>query len=533
MNDTERLLLRWKGSTLSVSGENYTRSVKLSVFLDPASSGLGILDGDGEEARFLLKSAQIGSPFLPPSNSPEQYRLLQYWLHVCDTEHCHEKGEIEEQPTLEMPTRLVYVGNSQLRLQTTNSSHVRYTALSHRWGNGPPFRTLDSNLNELRHRIPFGLLPKNFQDAIYLTRALGLSYLWIDSLCIIQENEEDWRREAARMGQVFSNAYCAIAASSATSSVEGFLSRPDRPPLFSTLLGPQNTRVFVSECLENFHRDVETAPLNTRGWVFQERALSRRTLHFTKNQVYWECGNGVHSERLIKLTNPHAALLGDSYFPESILSFYKDGRQTLFQVLYKLYSTLDFTHIADHAIAITGLEQRLVQTFNTRGSFGVFERYLQRSLLWHRRGGSYLKRIVFPNNRLVPSWSWMAYKGPIDYMNVPFGAVDWYLSPEAFFDTEGAHSGVRPTLMVASNALILSEEAGDRVRFDEDLPAQERDLRCIVVGKNKTLDRHVETTWYALLISENAKEAGSYRRAGVGWLQDRHLGSDQRQVELR
>ncbi|KAH6682180.1 hypothetical protein F5X68DRAFT_172126 [Plectosphaerella plurivora] len=528
LDDTEELVCRWKGPELRVSDANDTRSSKLAVFLDPTSFLPGFLNGSGE---FLLKSFQIGFPTLPPSNSTEQYKLLRYWLNVCDTEHHHERGRNEEQQSLEMPTRLVYVGDSQLRLETSNHSHVRYTALSHRWGDGPPFCTLSSNLDELRKKIPFELLPRNFQDAICVTRALRLSYLWIDSLCIIQENEEDWRREAARMGQVFSNAYCAIAASSATSSVQGFLSRPEQPPLFATLSGPENTRLFVSECLENFHHDVESAPLNTRGWVFQERVLSRRTLHFTKNQVYWECGNGVHSERLIKLTNPHAALLGDSKFPESILPFHKDGRQTLFQVLYRLYSTLDFTHIADHAVAITGLEQRLVQTFNTRGSFGLFERYFQRSLLWHRRGGSFLERIVFPNNRPVPSWSWMAYKGPIDYMDAPFGAVDWCLSSEAFFDAQEAQSGIRPTPTVKSSALMLSQaETVGRLRLDEDLIPQGDDLRCVVVGKNKTLDEHGDRTWYVLVISEDPKHTGRYRRAGVGWLSGRHIGYDERQL---
>jgi heterokaryon incompatibility protein (HET) len=313
----------WEGAKLRISCQDETRYLELATFLEPPSAGLAFFDGDEEIAKhqaWLLKSAQLGHPSLPPPGSPEQYKLLRYWLQLCDTHHDHGRSRSQQEHNLRMPTRLIYMGRSELRLETSHSSSVRYAALSHRWGDGPPFCTLDSNLDELCREIPFELLPRNFQDAIRVTRSLGLSYLWIDSLCIIQKNEEDWNREAARMGDVFSNAYCTIAASSATSSVQGFLSRPHQLPLFATLPGPGSARFHVSECLEDFHRDVETAPLNTRGWVFQERALSRRTLHFTSNQVYWECGNGVHSERLIKLTKYVLCPERLTYFPLTLNS---------------------------------------------------------------------------------------------------------------------------------------------------------------------------------------------------------------------
>ena len=132
-----------------------------------------------------------------------------------------------------------------------------------------------------------------FQDAVKVTRELGKRYLWIDSLCIIQDSEEDWKKESRKMENVFENAYCTIAAASAKDSNEGFL---DWPPaqaqyvkIYSSLYGP----VYICTTLDDFRRDVENGPLNQRAWVLQERALSRRTIHFTTGQTYWECGYRV------------------------------------------------------------------------------------------------------------------------------------------------------------------------------------------------------------------------------------------------
>jgi hypothetical protein len=136
-------------------------------------------------------------------------------------------------------------------------------------------------------------LPQTFLDAVIITRKLGVKYLWIDSLCILQkfedgdsESKEDWNTESKLMEQVFSSAYFTIAASCADHRFHGFL-KPRTPRQFITM---------TAEVINNFDRDVEQGELNKRGWVLQERALSRRTIHFTQTQTYWECGEGVWCE---------------------------------------------------------------------------------------------------------------------------------------------------------------------------------------------------------------------------------------------
>lgn len=140
-----------------------------------------------------------------------------------------------------------------------------------------------------------------FQDAIVTTRKLGLEYLWIDSICIIQGEGGDFHREAKRMEDVFSSAFCVIAASSAQGQHDGFLNRPRQNRECLTFEHEGLPPLYVSRFMDDFNNDVLESPLSKRGWVLQERALARRTIYFTDSQTYWECGRGVRSEMLTKM----------------------------------------------------------------------------------------------------------------------------------------------------------------------------------------------------------------------------------------
>lgn len=207
-----------------------------------------------------------------------------------------------------MPTRVIDIGMSatdKLRLVRTGAHiRARYTALSHCWGNiteSEKFRAKKGNMAEISREINHNRLPRTFRHAIKVTRELGVRYLWIDSICIIQDDPEDWATESHKMETVFSSAYCTIAASSARSSVDGFLKKGRVPRSCVIHRSPAAGTLFLAPSIDDFQKDVEESILNTRGWVFQERALSRRTIFFTSNQVYWECGHGVRCETLSTL----------------------------------------------------------------------------------------------------------------------------------------------------------------------------------------------------------------------------------------
>jgi hypothetical protein len=239
----------------------------------------------------------IGLATLPDVGSPQQFALLKTMMQQCDTTH-QACQPLETQ--LAPPTRLISLDDPVHLIVTSQNESYKYTALSHCWGvlsESERFCTSKDNLATLQQSIGFHLLPRTFQDAILVTRAVGLKYLWIDSLCIIQDDAADWEAEAARMGDVFSAAWCTIAASAAKSSTEGFLHpRPARPCL--TIPGAEGEGLYACPAIDDFHRHVEQSTLNSRGWVLQERVLSRRSIYFTTDQVYWECSEGIFSETL-------------------------------------------------------------------------------------------------------------------------------------------------------------------------------------------------------------------------------------------
>lgn len=121
-------------------------------------------------------------------------------------------------------------------------------------------------------------LPKTFQDAVKVTRGLGIQYLWIDFLCIIQGKGDDWKDESEKMEQVFASAYCTVAATSASDFNAGFLAEQvGHSGIY--VQDHSNRKVYVSKIIANFDDDVEKANLNQRAWVMQERLLSPRTIH--------------------------------------------------------------------------------------------------------------------------------------------------------------------------------------------------------------------------------------------------------------
>jgi hypothetical protein len=237
------------------------------------------------------------------------FKLIQLWLKDCDKNHedCRETQSY-------LPTRLIDVGTMEapqlllLETRVQKPSDLKYIALSHPWGDtekNPPFRTLPNNIggedseNYLKG-IPYDKLPATFKDAVDTTRALKIRHLWIDSICIIQGDGGDFSEEAKHMEDVFSCAYCVLAASQATSQHSGFLKdQPQREYL--TFRRGTEKPFYVCQHVDDFSHDVLEGSLNGRGWVLQERALARRTVFFTENQTYFECGKGVRCQTLTKM----------------------------------------------------------------------------------------------------------------------------------------------------------------------------------------------------------------------------------------
>lgn len=197
------------------------------------------------------------------------------------------------------PHRLLQVIGSEVRLRHTSGFYknvdpnLRYVCLSHCWGSSHVLRTTTSNLEMHCNGIPWESLPKSFQDAITFCRFLGVEYLWIDSLCIIQDSTDDWHAQAKEMESIYRGAYFTIAATGARDSTFGlFVDTED-----CGIQGAWGT-IFSRKLIEQ-HLDGINAtlfPLLTRGWVYQERLLSRRILHFGPHELFWECYRSINCE---------------------------------------------------------------------------------------------------------------------------------------------------------------------------------------------------------------------------------------------
>lgn len=239
------------------------------------------------------------------------FTLIKNWMKERLSEH-RESCPYNENSAL--PTRIVDVGlptsrgpYSGIRVVEPRETGI-WVSLSHCWGSRGHFITTSTNLMARRRFIDFHELPRTFQDAFTVTRRLGFRYLWIDSLCIIQDNHQYWAQEAARMHLYYKNAALTIAVNFAAGDDEGFLhiQRSNEPTLaVLPITSPQGQhssgvisfprsqpdRVFVRKARERIKE-----PLDTRGWTLQEIILSPRTIHYTSRELRWECQRRVAFE---------------------------------------------------------------------------------------------------------------------------------------------------------------------------------------------------------------------------------------------
>lgn len=195
------------------------------------------------------------------------------------------------------PTRLLDIGLEgnkwwKLCLSEDFSSPPNYITLSYRWGSSPSITLSHSNIEEFRRGKLISDLPRTFRDSVVVARRFSIRYLWIDSLCILQDSSEDWKKEFSTMRHVYTNASCNISATASIGPQGGLFrqrkSEDIQPGLFKTQT--DSTEKWYLMCDSAYwDRHVSNTPLHRRGWVFQERLLSPRVLHFTEKQIFWEC----------------------------------------------------------------------------------------------------------------------------------------------------------------------------------------------------------------------------------------------------
>ncbi|KAI9052649.1 hypothetical protein LZ554_003988 [Drepanopeziza brunnea f. sp. 'monogermtubi'] len=241
------------------------------------------------------------SPVLPHDTlqiSPKSeliFSMISNWLSTCSASHqnCHPTA-----PST-LPRRVINVGSApesrDPHLWVTAGELGSYAALSYRWGTSPTLTTTTHNLAAHTQGIPLEDFPATLRDAILVCRALGLQYLWVDALCIIQDSAQDWAEQAGQMAGIYQNAQLTISADSAESSGAGFLA--DRSPQAIRSCSYPQVGMTVHPDIADVFAVVDAGGLSRRGWVLQERVFSRRVVHWTRFEVGWQCHEMQASER--------------------------------------------------------------------------------------------------------------------------------------------------------------------------------------------------------------------------------------------
>ena len=340
--------------------------------------------------------------------------LLSEWLTICIDRHqdCAQQAS-------PLPSRVIDVGigGSLVFLYIASRESASYTALSHCWGKAPIARTTEDNYLSRQKGILLADLPQTFCDAIMVTRGLGIRYLWIDSLCIIQDSESDWQSESGNMAAIYSNAYIVIGADRSADCNGGFLDPASRKLSESEPFGTIENRdgsisTIYARAKDALHEDIcdirghASIPLSKRAWTLQEQLLSSRMVHFTDSELIWECGTKLCCECMEierqKIDYGNARLK----FRNSLLSKDPEARFEIWWRILASYCRRDITYETDLLPALSGIATQMQQHGAGDYLAGIWRDNLPLALLWDG-GGEFSERII-PYR--APTWSWASLR---------------------------------------------------------------------------------------------------------------------------
>jgi hypothetical protein len=354
-----------------------------------------------------------------PIRSADDPTSLLDWISRCDTSHpkCGMSSQTEALPAF-APTRLIYVGSNaspELQLRDGNQCLGPYATLSYCWGKEVYNVTTKSNLSASMIGLDISALCKTMYEAVIVTRNLQLKYIWIDALCIIQDDLEDWEREALSMSDVFSQSAITIAATSSTDSQGGlFFPRSTEPSaqLLWTVSDecPPERISFRSHDDMRYYSLVDRGPLNQRGWVFQERLLSKRIVHFTSDRLFWECQQTALEEGLTKSSTPDRRPMREFHLANlrrrTGSSEDRHWMDDCWRSVVEYYTRTQLTYKNDRLPTLAGLAKTWAKSSDDRYVAGCWQRNLALHLLW-----SVLSRTESTELLQRPSWSWTSFDG--------------------------------------------------------------------------------------------------------------------------
>ncbi|KAI0191451.1 heterokaryon incompatibility protein-domain-containing protein [Xylaria flabelliformis] len=365
--------------------------------------------------------------------SPSRLAIIRAWRNLCKDKH-EKCGDTTNVP---LPTRVLEITredgraeNVMVRLVETNGARGEYFALSHRWGDPScqPLRTLKGNIEHFKEGIAMESLPRSFRDAITVTDKLGVRFLWIDSLCIVQDDKDDWAVEGARMTEVYSNASITIAAANADNSTAGFLragdlESSDEGHALKVKISDIEGLVYVRR---RQHRkrgldggamfgNTSWSPeldsvLHSRAWCFQEQILPPRLLEFLQHEVVWTCCT------MTKCECRGGAFERPGYDRVQLRQLHQQPIEQVKDAWYQCvtyYSSRNLTYFSDRFPAVSGVarffgENVFAEHFERVDYIaGLWSDSMIDDLQWMVMArGPDVQEYDHSQSEVAPSWSW-------------------------------------------------------------------------------------------------------------------------------
>jgi len=361
------------------------------------------------------------------TGSSDCLRQVSDWYNYCVQNHAACSKNISE--TTFCPTRLLDLSfeEDKVLLVELNSSavDVPYMTLSHCWGKVPLLQHTASTASLLRSGLPIKNLPPTFRDAVNVARGLMCRYLWIDSLCIVQDDPKDWEVQAVLMDEVYSHSLCNIAATGSSNSLGGLFFKRDAASVLPCIFDLKSGTNHSQQPYLIIQRDIRRAalekePLQKRGWVLQERRLPSRLIDFSSKELMWQCRQlqasetfpaGIPSWPYAGQEHSVYKILNRVFTPEddwisnaSIYFYWAD--------IVRDYTTRVLNHSQDKLIAISGIAKQLRKATRSEYVAGLWREALPQQLLWYvpNTDSGDTQRV---QKYRAPSWSWAAIDGAV------------------------------------------------------------------------------------------------------------------------
>ncbi|KAF5562339.1 hypothetical protein FNAPI_3235 [Fusarium napiforme] len=339
---------------------------------------------------------------------------IKAWMGACEIEHDH----CPQRHSTALPKRVLKIANNSVSLYISQKKDVQteeqgYVALSYRWGNNLPLRLTKNTMGDFIKGYPISKLPQTLEDAVRISHNLGFNLIWIDALCIVQDDESDWIEQSALMADIYRNSSLNLCAADAASCGSGMveMAAPHLMDIASTTtestdMALRETVVLVGSPISDAIIDVSRCGLRSRGWVFQEGLCSPRGLYVSRRHgLWWDCGTMIEA-----IDRRDSIRTGETHH-----AFDPRTERRSFRLLRNFRGIspwLSETSLSpDRLPAVAGLASYVASLSGMKYKAGLWEEDMLRGLMWRRSSSGHAKRV--PGG--APTWSWASITGPVDY----------------------------------------------------------------------------------------------------------------------